>query len=200
MRRAFCYLLLSLLLCGAPGVYAAQKPVEILRHTTASLLNAIDNNRAQIRKNPNKLEQLIRRIVLPHIDLEVVSRSVIGRKHWLNASNQARQAFKHQFVGYVVRTYSSAFSAYDNQKVKFYPIRGDASKQDRVVVQSQVVQDKGKPISVNYRMLNRNGNWKVYDISVDGVSMVRSYRAQFSELLDQHGLSGLTQRLKEKQQ
>jgi phospholipid transport system substrate-binding protein len=181
------------------SVYAAQDPVIMLKNTTSRLLKAIDNNRSTIRSNPKYLEQLIRRIVLPHVNMTVVARSIVGRQHWLGASNSEKEAFKHELVGYVVRTYASAFSAYKGQEVRLYPYRGSLEGKQRVVIHSKVVPDKGQAINVSYRLLRQGNQWQVYDISVDGVSMVRSYRAQFSEILDRKGLSGLTQELKEKQ-
>lgn len=194
----FLAALMLLMPLAQPAKAQSSDPVQMLKTTTSRLLSAIDKNRDAIRKDPKHLEQLVREIVLPHVDLTVFARSVAGRHHWLDASPATRRAFEDELVGYIVRTYASAFSAYKGQKVLFLPYRGDLSNKTRIVIQSRVESSKGKPVDMEYRLLKRQNGWKVYDISVDGVSMVKSYRAQFSSIMDQKGLSGLVKELKAK--
>ncbi len=192
-RLSICAILLLFIQVAA--VASNPAPLQMLKTTSQRMLDALDSNQQAIQSNPKVVDRLVRRIILPHVNLEVVSRSVIGREHWMKASSSQREAFKQQFVRSVIKTYASAFSAYSGEKIEFLPFRGSVAGKSRVVIQSRVIPPKGEAISVNYRVFKKGNTWKIYDISVDGISMVRSYHAQFAETLDNVGLTGLTKRL-----
>jgi len=145
-------------------------------------------------RNTQSLYRLVQTILLPHVDLNRMSQLVTG-KYWAQATPAQREAFKQQFTYFVTRTYSTALSSYTNEKVRFLPIRGGANG-DRVQVNSLIDQSNGQSISVNYRLSLVNGQWKVYDLVVEGVSMVENYRSQFADILRTQGMSGLLQNLK----
>ena len=95
----------------------------------------------------------------------------------------------------MVHTYSSALAAYQDQTVKFFPLRGNLDGQTHIQVNSQILQNGGPPITVNYRLVLEGGEWKVFDFSVDGVSMLESFRSQFATELSNGNLDALIKKL-----
>lgn len=181
------------LLCSLVGIQSAlaQSPVEMLQSATDQMLHALDQTK---NKNPKTLYGLVERILLPHVDLDHMSQQIVGGA-WAKASPAQRSAFKHEFTYFVTRTYSTALASYHNDKVRYFPVRGGV-KGDRVQVHSAIDQNNGQSVAVNYRLLQSGGQWKVYDFSVEGVSIVSNYRSQFAPTLREKGLEGLTAQLK----
>lgn len=166
----------------------AQGPLEMLQSTSDQMIAALKANKASMKKNPGVVYGIVNRVLLPHVDLETMARSVVGRSYWMEATPAQREEFKKLFTRQVTSTYATALSSYQDEKVKFYPIRGSG---ERVQVQSVIIRSNGQNIPVSYRLINYSGNWKVYDFAVEGVSIVQSYSAQFSNDLSQGGLANL---------
>lgn len=166
----------------------AQGPLEMLQQTSDQMISALKTNKASMKKNSGVVYGIVNRILLPHVDLETMARSVVGRSYWMEATPAQRDEFKRLFTRQVTSTYATALSSYQDEKVKFYPIRGGG---DRVQVQSVIIRSNGQNIPVSYRLINYGGNWKVYDFSVEGVSIVQSYSAQYANDLAQGGLANL---------
>lgn len=190
MRKILFGFLLSL--CCV-SVLAAQAPVAMLQQTTGQMLSALKQSH---NRSGDALYPIINRILLPHIELNTMSRMVVGR-YWGTATPAQQQEFKKQFTHYVTQTYSTALAQYKNEKVSYFPIRGGITG-NRVQVNSQIEQSNGQTINVNYQLMLSGGQWKVYDFSVEGVGMVQSYRSQFADILSSQGLPGLLQRLQAK--
>jgi len=130
-------------------------------------------------RNFAKVTEYVNGVIDPHADFDKISVLVLG-KLWKTATNQEQERFKHEFQTLLVRTYSRAFVEFNDWSISFPPIQmeSDATK---VIVKSQVTQPSQPPVEVNYRMLLSEGEWKVYDIMIDGVSLVTNYRSTFSE-------------------
>ncbi len=175
--------------------WAASSPLTMLQNTSDQMLAALQQNKASLKSDPQVVYGIINRILLPHMDIEGMSRSVLGRDAWAQATPAQRQQFTQQFTTLLIHTYSSAFAQYNNQTVKFFPIRGDVSGQSRVQVNSSIVRPDGPAIAVNYRLILLGGEWKVYDFSVEGVSMLQSFSSQFAQQLSQGGIAGVIQQL-----
>ncbi len=190
-KNSIKVVLLSWVMLWSIFAGAATSPVDMLQSTTNQMLEALKETS---NRNSQSLYRLVRTILLPHADLDLMSQQVIGR-YWAQATPEQRSQFKNQFTYFVTRTYSTALSSYSNQKVQFYPIRGGVNG-NRVQVNSAIVQNSGQNISVSYRLALSNGQWKVYDFSVEGVSLVDNYRSQFADILRTQGMSGLIDRLK----
>lgn len=181
----------TLLCCFSLIAIAASDPVAMLQQTSNQMIGALKQNKATIKTNPKLVENLARQIILPHVDTSAMSQLALGRTAWQQATAGQRQAFVSQFTTMMIRTYSSALAAYSNQSVTFLPVRGGTDNLTRVQVNSQIIQPGGPSIPVSYRMLNRGNGWKVYDMSVDGVSLVQSFRSQFANQISQNGMNGL---------
>ena len=178
----------------AEAAEASDSPAqELVRVTTVQMLNALDSNRAEIQKNQVKLYTLIEEIMGPHFDLERMSRRALG-KNWKAATPEQRKRFVEEFGALLVRTYATAIGQYDGQEITYLPTRerGDKTK---VSVRTELHLSGGPPIPINYEMYEAGGTWKVYDVTIDGVSLVINYRSTFGAEIRQKGMDGLIERL-----
>ncbi|CAN5445518.1 ABC transporter substrate-binding protein [soil metagenome] len=189
----FISILMFFIICGV--AMAATSPVTTLQSVSAQVLAELKTNQKSLKSNPRLSYNIIKRQLLPHVDIEGMSRSVLGREVWSQATPTQRQEFVQAFTELMIRTYARAFSAYTNEDVKFHPIRGGAEGKSRTQVESEIIRTTGPTIAVNYRMVLLGGAWKVYDFSIENISMLQSFRAQFSEELHHGGLPALLQKL-----
>ncbi len=175
--------------------FAFSSPTDMVQTTSDQMLSQLQIRQATLKTDPNVVYDIVNRVLLPHADLATMSRLVVGRNAWLNANQSDRQAFIQQFTMTLMRTYATALASYTNQSVRVYPIRGGYENQSPVQVNTEVTQPDGPPIPVSYRLALENSGWKLIDFSVDGVSIVENYRAQFASDLNQGNLALLTQKL-----
>lgn len=188
MQRGF---IAFLGLCFFGVLLAASDPVAQLSQTADQMITALKNNKAAIKSNPAVVEGLARNILLPQANVDLMAKLALGRDGWNNATDQQRTEFTNAFTTLMIRTYASAFSAYTDETVKFFPLRPGDMNGDRVQIKSEILQNGGPPIPVNYRLLQQGDAWKVYDITVDGVSLIQSFRSQFASQLSQGGMDQL---------
>jgi phospholipid transport system substrate-binding protein len=132
-----------------------------------------------------KITQFVNDVIYPHTDFDKISELVLG-KIWKTATVDERERFKHEFQTLLVRTYSRAFVEFKDWSVRFLPLEM-GSDDKKVVVKTEVLQPGIQPIGVNYRMLLSNGEWKAYDIMIEGVSLVTNYRTTFSQEVQAKG-------------
>jgi phospholipid transport system substrate-binding protein len=118
-------------------------------------------------------------------------------KHWPRATAKQKQALVTEFRNLLVRTYSSSLTAFTNQTVDFKPLAMKPDDTD-VTVHSEIVQPGGQAIPIDYSMYKTSFGWKVYDVAIDGVSLVTNYRASFSSTIRQSGIDGLIKTLADK--
>lgn len=178
---------------GATGE-AAQR---LVADTTTQVLSVIQREREVLRRQPYRIYDLVDATVLPHFDFPAMSRWVLG-KHWRRATPGQQARFVNEFKTLLVRTYATALLHYTDESVVIFPVRvkGETSK---VKVRAEVRQSGGgPPIPIDYSMYARQGRWKVYDVTIDGVSLVANYRAFFSAQIQRHGLDGLIQQMVER--
>jgi phospholipid transport system substrate-binding protein len=174
---------------------AVNSPVELLQTTSNRLISQLQRNQTTLHNNPRAVYSIVNQILLPHVNLAYMSSRALGRDAWMQATPYQRKAFMQQFTTLLVRTYSSALAQYNNERVVFFPLRADYSNARAVQVDSRILRRSGPSIDVSYRLMNQAGQWKLYDFSVDGISMVGSFRAQFVQELQQGGLNGLIRKL-----
>lgn len=143
-----------------------------------------------------KIFALAEEKILPNFNFDHVCRLVLG-KNFSKASKEQQDAFQREFRTLLIRTYASALSKYRNQTIEYKPMR-DISDDKQVTVKTQILQPGGQPIGVDYTLEQMGDLWKVYDITIEGVSLVTNYRGQFSNEVHQGGMDGLIQKLVEK--
>ncbi|MDH3948800.1 MAG: ABC transporter substrate-binding protein [Gammaproteobacteria bacterium] len=188
--------LLLLCLCLPLAVQAAIGPQELVQQTTEQTLSRLRSERVALQQNPDGIYDLVKEVITPHFDFVRISAWVLG-KHWRTASKEQKLRFVRAFRTLLVRTYGVALLDYTEQEVRYLPLRDDPANGD-VIVRSEVIQPNGDAVSLNYRLYQRNEMWKVYDISVDGISLVTNFRTSFATEIKQSSLDGLIQRLEDK--
>jgi phospholipid transport system substrate-binding protein len=139
-------------------------------------------------QNFANVAQFVDQTIYPHTDFDKISELVLG-KLWNTASKDEQTRFKREFQTLLVRTYSRAFVEFKDWTVRFLPLEM-ANGSNKVIVKTEVLQPGLQPISVNYRMLLANGEWKAYDIMIEGVSLVTNYRSTFSNEVKTKGSLG----------
>jgi phospholipid transport system substrate-binding protein len=133
-----------------------------------------------------KITQFVNEVIYPHTDFDKISALVLG-KIWKTASPEERERFKHEFQTLLVRTYSRAFIEFKEWSVRFLPLDMEPGA-NKVIVKTEVLQPGIQPVGVNYRMfLSETGQWKAYDIMIEGVSLVTNYRTTFTNEVQQKG-------------
>jgi len=171
-------------------------PEELVRKVTQDVLDAIRSDKQLAAGDKQKALKLAEEKVLPLIDFEEAARLAVGRA-WAQATPEQRKKLVEEFRKMLVRTYSNAISAYEGQTMKVLPVRmkpGDTE----VTVHNQYIRAGGTPLPVDYQMHKTDQGWKIYDITVEGVSLVLTYRSEFDAIVKQEGIDGLIKRLEEK--
>lgn len=180
----------------AQVAFAAPSPMQLMQQVTDQTLSALRANQASLHTNSKVVYGIIYRILLPHVDMQEMSKAVLGREVWTSSSANQKQKFIAQFKLLLIRTYSSALAAYKNETVKFMPLRDNSGS--RAQIDSLILQQGGPSIPVSYRLVLKGGQWKLYDLIVDGVSLVESYRSQFADGVARQGLDGVITQLTQK--
>ena len=194
MLRSFFLLLAVVLGFNAPLVQAADIPPDVLARTTTQEVLAILKQDKELQSgNQAKVHQLVEAKILPNFDFNRMTQLAVG-KHWPRASAGQKQALVTEFRNLLVRTYSNSLTAFTNQTVEFKPLAMKPTDTD-VTVHSEIQQPGGQPIPIDYSMYKTAFGWKVYDVTIDGVSLVTNYRASFSSTIRQQGIDGLIKTL-----
>ena len=175
------------------AVESTDDPQALVKITTEKMFAKLKAEKQNLDKNPELVYDLVSDIVLPHFDFITMSKWVLG-KNWRTASRAQKIGFIKAFRELMVRTYSVALLEYTDSKIKYKPLRDDVSKGD-VTVRTQVQTDKGEPVAINYSLHKKKKGWKVYDIAVEGVSLIANYRTSFATEVKQKGLDALIARL-----
>jgi len=177
--------------CSVLAVAAAAtpSPEEVVRSTATDVIERIKVDRDALRANPNRLRELVDQTIVPHFDFPRMAQWVLG-KYWNDAAQDVQTKFIDEFKHLLVRTYATALLEYSNQVITYYPAEASASGK-MVTVKTEVGQPGTTPIPILYRMHVKDGNWKVFDVAVDGVSLISTYRASFASEIRKGGLDGL---------
>lgn len=197
MKRLMTIFALLLSLTAAP-VWAAQSAQELVRQTSERMLSTLKQEQAVIKNNPERIYELVNKIVLPHFDFEYMSQLVLG-KYWRRASAQQRDAFTEEFKQLLVRTYATSLNEYTDQEISFLPFR-EGGDPEQAQVRTEVEQPGGFPIPIDYKLHKSGDAWKVFDVVIDGVSLVTNYRSSFSKEIRQGDLDGLIATLRQRNQ
>lgn len=171
-------------------------PDQLAKNTTQEVLAILRADKDIQSGNVQKVYGLVEAKVLPHFDFNRMTQLAVG-KHWNAASPQQKQALVKEFRALLVRTYAGSLTAFSNQEVVFKPFSMKPGAPE-VTVETEVKQPGGKPVPINYEMYKTAFGWKVYDVSVDGVSLVINYRSSFANTIRQSGIDGLIKMLETK--
>ena len=168
-------------------------PYEVVQTAAQSMLHALDANRDAYRKDPSKVGELVDKYLLPHFDTEFAARLVLGQ-HWRSATPEQRQRFIDAFYHSVLNNYGNALVDFTADKLKVYPANVDPNA-TRATVRTEVKRSNGDRVAVNYYLRKTPAGWKAWDVVIDGISYVNSYREDFGAQIDQQGIDAVINRL-----
>ena len=159
------------------------EPQQVIEDASSQLKSRMQD--PNFTKDFRKITEFVQSVLYPRADFDLISSLVLG-KLWKDATESEKAEFKKEFQTLLIRTYSRAFVEFKEWSVRFLPINSDGD-QRKVMVKTEVLQPGLQPIAVNYRMLHKNGEWKVYDIMIEGVSLVTNYRTSFKNEVERTG-------------
>lgn len=187
--------LLFLALCLPLAAIADNPAPDVLvRTTTDDVMRLLQDDKDLKAGNPARVVGLIEEKIVPHFDFARMTKLAVGRS-WREATPEQQKALVHEFQTLLVRSYATAYTAYRQIKVDVKPLKL-AGGEDDVTVKSQILLPGGAPpVGVDYSMGASPAGWKVYNIAVDGVSLVTTYRNDFGAQIQQGGLDALIRSL-----
>ena len=196
-RRAAGGLLALALWTAAALAQGQQSPDDLVKEVAADVLQALREDPDLRAGNQTKMAQLIEQKIAPHFEFERMTRLAVG-KAWRQATDGQKKALMEQFRQLLVRSYSAAWTAYQNIVVDTKPLRMQPGDDDVVVKTTIKRPGDAPPVEVNYSLYKADSKWKVYDVSVEGVSLLTTYRSTFAEEIRKGGIDGLIKSLREK--
>jgi phospholipid transport system substrate-binding protein len=193
MKRLFLVGLFTFL---APATAQELGPEELVKKLTSDVMTSIKTDKDLAAGDKQKALKLAEEKILPHIDFQEATRLAVGRA-WRDATPEQRKRLVDEFRSMLVRTYSNALEGYQGQEMKVLPSRNKAGDSE-ATVRNQFTRAGGKPVPIDYQMRKTDSGWKIYDISVEGISLVLTYRSEFDQVVKQEGIDGLIKRLLQK--
>ena len=200
MTRRLATSLAALLLPGLFVVVAqaaeavpGPAPQELIETTARRLLEALDADREQAKKDPARVRKLVDEILLPHFDTDYSARLVLGT-HWRTATPEQRRQFIDAFYQSLLRNYGSALADFTADRLVVLPFRGDLAS-GQAVVRTEVKRSNGQRVPVNYSLHSTPQGWKAWDVTIEGISYVRNFRNDVGAEVDQKGLDSVIKRL-----
>lgn len=192
-------LALSLFLVALGARADVKEPDALIRETAAEVIATVKQDKEMRNGNQQKLLDLVEAKILPHFDFERMTRMAVGVP-WRRATADQRKALVTEFRTLLVRTYTTAFTSYKDQKVEVESAVRDPKLKDVATVNTRIAKPGSPPISVNYVLKKEDDGWKVFDLSIEGASLIESYRGTFAEKVQQSDIDGLIKMLVEKNQ
>jgi phospholipid transport system substrate-binding protein len=169
------------------------EPKQVIQEISKQLLDILQKEPARLKRDPAYIYQLVSEVLVPHVDFARVSSLVLG-KRWRQATPEQKNEFSHQFQRLLVRTYFMAIREFGDWEIRYKSVRKNKTG-DKVQILTQILRSGGEPVDVTYRMQLKSGSWMVYDIKIEGISLVTNYRSSFAKQLRQTGLDGLINRI-----
>jgi phospholipid transport system substrate-binding protein len=189
-----------MLLCLSSAARADElAPDVLIKNTVHDVLEIVRNDKELRSGNQKKLLELVDEKVLPHFNFEHMTKLAVG-KSWRTATDEQKKQLMSEFRILLVRTYTKAFTSYRDQTVEIKPFKLDPAATEVTIKTAIVKPGSQQPILVNYDMEKMPDGWKVYDLTVEGVSLVTSYRGTFADRIQQVGIDGLIKTLVDKNQ
>lgn len=176
---------------------AMPEPQALVKQASDDMLKALKDHEAELETNPDKIYELVESILMPHFDFEKMSKLALG-KNWRVANDDQRVRFIEEFRLLLIRTYSTAMLEYTDEEIRMLPFRDDLSRK-RVTVPMEVLQPAGPSIPMALSLYqNDEEAWKVYDVKIDGISLVTNYRSSFATEIRNGGMEQLINNLAER--
>ncbi len=182
----------AILLC-INVVGLAASPNEAIESAVAEFATALEGRKDALAENRSQLYSVIDEILLPRFDRRYAAQLVLGR-HWRTASAEQRDKFIAAFYGALLQKYSDGVLEFQQDQVEILPFRGDDTKK-RTTVKSIVRLNDGTKVPVSYGMVLREGNWLMFDVTIEGISYVRNFRTELNAEIQAKSLDAVIARL-----
>ncbi len=196
MKTSYCFkgILVFFLVLGmsAPGL--AGEPTEKIKQTTDKILSIVTNPALKDPSKAQERKRLVRGAVDERFDWEEMASRALST-HWAKRTPEEKKEFVRLFSDLLERTYMTKVEDYSGEKVLY---AGEKIEGDNAVVKVRIVTKKSKEIPVDYRLEKKGNDWLVYDVSIEGVSLINNYRTQFNSIISQSSYENLVKRLREK--
>jgi phospholipid transport system substrate-binding protein len=177
--------------------FASDSPDVFLKNSVKEISEFISENKASLDSDENYLRTKVDELVIPKLDIELMSKIVLGKNNWTSMSPTLRMKFQQAFRSLMVKTYMKSLTSFDGEKIKFLPYK-KGKRPDIARVKSVYLLNEGE-LSVNYSLkLNKSSGWKVYDINIDGISLIKNYRSDFKSHIERDGIDSLIEELEDK--
>ncbi len=178
------------------GAGAQEAPDVLIRRVSEEILDLAKTDKQIQAGNQHHIIEVVQGKILPHVDFQRMTASAAGR-YWREANAEQQSALISEFKTLLVYTYSGAVAQIRNQKLEFKPMRSAPDDTD-VEVRSNVIQPRGEPIQLNYRLEKTPSGWKIYDVNILGAWLVETYKNSFSAEIQKGGIDGLIKTLAER--
>jgi phospholipid transport system substrate-binding protein len=170
----------------------------LVENTTNQVLDTLKKNKERFQNDKQALYDLVNGIIVPHFDFRLMARLVLG-KQWKNSNADQRTRFTDEFTTLLVRTYSTAMLDFTEATIKHLPVRSGGGAQPKALSRMEITQPGGRPpAQMQLRMIDRKGAWMIYDVTIDGVSLVTNYRKSFNQDISEHDIEYLIDKLIDK--
>jgi phospholipid transport system substrate-binding protein len=152
-----------------------ETPQLIIQETSIKLQSLLKEE-ADNLKDINRVREIVTEFIEPNVDFHRISSAIVGRKYWRSATDDQKSRFKHEFKEKLIRTYATAFDGFKEWSIRFLPLRQSKNKK-YVTVKTQILRSGGAPaVSVDYKMYSKKGQWKIFDVTIEGISVVTNYQ------------------------
>ena len=186
--------IISIFFIFSSPVFAAEGPDKFLENSVKEISAFISENKEILDTDERFLRSKVHELVIPKLDIELMSKIILGKKNWTSMSPDLRNRFQLAFRGLMVKTYMKSLTSFDGEKINFLPYK-KGKREDVAKIKSVYLLSEGE-LSVSYSLKrNQSGEWKVYDINIDGISLLRNYRSDFRNHIKRDGLDSLISEL-----
>jgi len=190
----FMLLLLVASFARASSAIDNSSPQQLIETSSRALLADLDVNREKYRRDKKALYKVVDETFLPHVDVDFAAQQVLG-KHWRTADATQRKRFVTAFYQSLLQTYGDALVEFTSDRLRVLPYQGDPAA-ERGTVRTEIRRSNGSLVAVNYSMRkNASGEWKAWDVVIEGISYVKSFREDFGLEIEQKGLEAVIRRL-----
>ncbi|MFK8079241.1 MAG: phospholipid-binding protein MlaC [Granulosicoccus sp.] len=196
IRRIQIFMCAMALMFVGSVAQAEEHPAQTLVvDAISSMLEVFKEDGEKLKSDPEYLQAKVDELIVPNLDFETMTKLAVS-KFWRRADATQQQELVSEFTTLLLNTYTGALTQYSGEKITFNPFRPE-SREDRAVVSSTFSQSAGDDVPVMYKLREKNG-WSIYDIEVNDISLVTSYRSAFSSEIEKGGIDGLINALKER--
>jgi len=172
-----------------------EAPAAVIERTASALASKLEGRQAYFTTNTAELNSLVDKLLLPGFDVTYASKLVLGRDHWMAATPEQRERFAQAFYGFLVRTYAKGLLGFDQTKMTIDPNPRYSKDGNKALVSTRLALAAGDPVQINYALRSSAGDWKMYDVRIDGVSYIQNYRNQFDAEISSRGIQAVIERL-----